>query len=218
MSHCACGVWYVAGDDSEEARHARLHSDNTTGPLLPALNDAQAIDSQNGLRIVRIGDRSDERVRSAASQLANTACQETSDVPPGYDGSITDGELVVFALLDGMRAVGFVLIGFSSASWPLRWIDETHAELVEESPNRSPRIVVGRVWIAASYRRLGYGQGLMRAVASAHGVSVNDMAFETPLTDAGRALVHSVCGEYWYAKGDAFTMRDIIVAVEPRSR
>jgi hypothetical protein len=210
VATCDCGIAFVKGDDVHEQRHLRLHSDVELGPTLPLLSTASSVCFQGAFKVVKIDDSSLHRVRVEAATLAMTARQETPQYPAGYDGSYTSGQLNVYALLDGLRAIGFVLIGRTEQSWRLCWTDPDRATLCERLPDTLPRYVVGRVWIAVSCRRVGLSRALVASIAASRGVAVTDFAFATPLTHGGRALVQRLCGSQWYAVGDRLSLADIL--------
>lgn len=205
---CECGLSYVAGHPDDEELHRIVHEDYLNGPQLPVLTIGEKVAEVNEFAVVRVSDESTEEVRSAAAKLALSVTYSLP-YPIGYDGS-TGHELVVYALIHGERAIGYLLSGKTRRSWCLRWIGQGKAELISKEANLDERIVIARIWIAKNYQRKGLARRLIEVVATTENQKISNMTYQLPFTAAGTRLMLSLVSETWYGDGDAFDLREIL--------
>lgn len=207
---CECGLSYVRGNDEDEALHRGIHDAFMSGPSLPELSAAEPVGRIDSFGIVRVSNESPQRERVDAAQLALVANREMSGYKSGYDGSISDPPLTVWALLDGERAIGFVLMGETERSWRLRWVSPNRATLISHYADSERRHVVARVWIAASYRRQGLARQLLHFCIDSAGTTAASVTFQLPFTPQGQRLVHSMLPDQWFGDGDAFDLDGVL--------
>ncbi|GBE04670.1 hypothetical protein BMS3Abin10_00286 [bacterium BMS3Abin10] len=209
IDKCECGLSYVAGHPDNEERHRIVHEEYLNGPQLSVFTTGEKVAEVDEFAVVRVSDESTEEVRSAAAKLARAAHYSTPGDSIGYDGS-TGHELIVYALLHGEHAIGYLLIGKTRRSWCLRWIGQGKAELISKEANLDERIVIARIWIAKNYQRKGLARRLIEVVATTEKQEVSNMTYQLRFTAAGTCLIQALVPDTWYGDGDAFDLQDIL--------
>ncbi len=208
IDKCECGLSYVAGHPEDEERHRIVHEEYVNGPQLSVLTTGEKVDEVDEFAVVRVSDESTEEVRSAAAKLARVAHYSIRH-SISYDGS-TGHELIVYALLHGKHAIGYLLIGKTRLSWCLRWIGQGKAELISKEANLDERIVIARIWIAKNYQRKGLARRLIEVVVTTENQEISNMTYQLPFTAAGTCLIQALVPDTWYGDGDAFDLQDIL--------
>ena len=143
--------------------------------------------------------------------LARLSRLITPEHKTGYDGSVADQYQAVYALIHSSRAFAFVMAGETNRSWRLQWVTRGEAVLLDSRADDSTRRVVGRVWLAKSYRARGIARRLVTSVALNEGSTPTEMTFQAPFTPAGSRLVQSLVPDNWFGDGDFLDFEDILV-------
>jgi GNAT superfamily N-acetyltransferase len=209
LKKCECGLNFVSGDPEEEERHFTVHENYLSGPKLLILSTEKKLAEIDEFVLVRVSDESTKEVRSAAKELAFTAYCSTPQYPVGYDGS-TGHELIVYALLHGEHAIGYLLKGKTRRSWYLRWTNRGKAELIINEANLDERIVIARVWVAKNHQRKGLARRMIETVATTENHGIGNMTYQLPFTSAGTCLIQAIVPDMWYGDGDVFDLQDVL--------
>ena len=209
LAKCECGTSYVAGDPEEEERHCINHEIYLNGPRLSILSTEKEVGKVKSYIVVRVLDDSMKSVRSAAVELARAANFSTPDYAIGYDGSKGHG-LIVYALICGERAIGYLLIKRTQCYCSLRWSGREKARLISNKAKTDERVLVARIWIAKNYQRKGLARRFIEVMSKIENQNVSDMVYQLPFTDTGRCLVKALAPDEWYGDGDIFDFTDIL--------
>ena len=211
IKHCECGWSYVPEYDQDAADHARIHEEYLTGPVIPSLQSAEFVGLCADFRVMRGGVNTPAAVRKEMAAVAYKAHLETPDYKAGYDGSAGEGIPVLYVAADELRAVAMVLVGETDRSWLLRWSASNRACLRSRVPSVDTRPVIGRVWVAASYRRHHLATNLIGFLASdVYRRPMPEFCWQLPLSPSGLALVKCMAPRDWMGDGDSFDMEGLL--------
>lgn len=210
MVTCECGLSYVPDVPEDQEAHARLHKEYAQGPLVP--ESAARLDGIDlaGYKLIVVDASVPTRLRHDLAYVAMVAHRSMPQYPAGYDGTINDGDQRLFLMLDGRRAIGLAITAREQYFWKLSWSESGPAKLVESEQHQMSRQTVGRVWMANQYRRRGLATQLLHWIARYLGMQVDQLGWELPLTDTGRALLQTVAPQVWWGRGDIFALQDTI--------
>jgi hypothetical protein len=207
---CKCGLNYVHGHPEDERRHKRLHLEYARGPLLRILPCIPKIGMVEGYHVHLVDSSVPEAKRHQLAHVAMVAQRSMPSYPAGYDGTVTEDDQRLYILADHSRAIAFVLTAFGDRFWHLRWNGHAEDEMVSQQASQKRRAKVGRVWVAANYRRRHFAQQLVQLVCNHLQTNIVDLGWELPFTDSGRELVRSfLCEEFWGC-GDFQAVRDTL--------
>ena len=138
------------------------------------------------------------------------AARSMPEYPTGYDGTITEDDPRLYVLATGDRTVGFVLTAFDESFWRLSWKADGVIELLENTPSLHRGTKVGRVWVAAKYRRKGLSTQLVEIAAQHMSVEVSELRWELPFTPGGSALVRHISPHIFLGCGNQFALHEAL--------
>ena len=150
---CECGLSFVQGLEEDELLHQQAHREYEAGPELPVVHSLVACDTIDGLSVYHIDRLIPQPVRQELAHVALVAHRSMPGFKSGYDGSVTEDDQRLFLLADGSRVVAMVLTAMEEFFWHIGWDDTGRPKLLNDAQveRRGPK--VGRVWVAAGYRR-----------------------------------------------------------------
>lgn len=155
---CECGLSYDPDYPEDKVRHAREHAEYLCGPSIQELQSVQSIGVVAGYQVVRVDSTVPTELRWKIARVAYVAQRSMPEFPAGYDGSMTDENPRLYVIVDGIRAIGMVLVMDTNQCWLLRWCSDGKACLRSMTASYKHRPGVGRIWIAARYRRRSMAQ------------------------------------------------------------
>ena len=204
MSHraCICGLSYVRGLPKDEAKHRKIHSEYFIGPSIPSISKAPILDDIDGLAVHVVDERTPFEVRRKIAHVAMVGQRSMSGYPAGYDGTVNEEHQRLYVLVEMQRTIGFVLSATDTRFWKLAWTLDDNVQLLDRNPSLHPGSKIGRVWVAAKYRRKGLAKKLVFIASKNLGVVPSEFGWELPFTIAGTALVRSLAPSTFYGCGD----------------
>ncbi|HJW87149.1 MAG TPA: GNAT family N-acetyltransferase [Candidatus Brocadiaceae bacterium] len=155
-------------------------------------------------------------VRQDIAHVAMVAARSMPEYPSGYDGTITEDDPRLYVLATGDRTVGFVLTALDKSFWRLSWKADSTIELLEDEPLRRQGLKIGRVWIAANYRRKGLVTQLVEVAAQHLSVKVSNLGWELPFTASGCEFVRRISPHMFLGCGDQFALRKSLKPRHPQ--
>lgn len=209
-STCECGLRYVRGLSEDEDYHAKLHEEYALGPVIPKVCAVPSITKVGNLAVHVVDASVPLDVRQDIARVAMVAARSMPEYPTGYDGTITEDDPRLYVLATGDRTVGFVLTAFDESFWRLSWKADGVIELLENTPSLHRGTKVGRVWVAAKYRRKGLSTQLVEIAAQHMSVEVSELRWELPFTPGGSALVRHISPHIFLGCGNQFALREAL--------
>lgn len=209
MPKCECGLSYVSGVPEDEEAHACMHAEYQRGPQLPWLLSLDPADEVLGFPLYRVDRSVASQLRSRLAHAALVAHRSMSEYPAGYDGTVTEDDQRLYLIADDFRAVSLAIVSRDNRFWSLSW-SNGGATLRRPEAATDHRYKVARLWTAKDYRLLGLAVGLVKFVANDVAVSLGQMGWELPLTDAGAVFLRSFLPDEWWGCGDGEAVRETI--------
>jgi hypothetical protein len=184
---CPCGYPGAVTDD-DDPRHVQGHMQWSTGVLLPRNLDWPG--GSLGGNIAVVTATSPIGWRKLAYACALLPRRENHYDFASFavgDGDPAEDNLRAYLYRAGRRVVGFVSVfDTTHARWYPQPIETSEA--VAQPIDGQPRPVVNVIFTAAIWRRRGIAAELVTAIAADAGISVTDVAWHTPFSNAGQAL------------------------------
>ena len=199
-----CGMAYVTGNAEDEAAHATYCDMMTRSPAV-TLQSPERITWKNcNDRIICVTDFSPEDQRILAQDVSLVANREM-----GYDSGIyhsydppDDRCIHLYIYIRGNRALGLLLLERRTHIWRCHWLAGQDADpKCEQLREIDWMWSVGFIWIHPNDRRAGLAERLLYVGLGDLNLSVSEVGWYTPFSEAGEQFVQKQCPcEFYVAK------------------